>query len=963
MKRTLLILALLASFFTASAQVFILNDNIFQGRMSEIKATVLDSLTNEPVGFASVYVIPSKDTTITNFTLTDAKGEAKLDEVPYGSYVFHVEMMGYKPFVKERFFREERVDMGTIRLQVDEHFLEAAVVSDVGNPIVVKQDTVEFNASSFRVGTNAMLKDLLKRMPGMEITEDGKVKFNGEEIDKLTVGGRTFFFNDQSTALNNLPAAVVDKIRVIDRESEQTRASGVQDGSRERVLDVALKKEYEKGWFGNLGLKGGTTLGEKDGDDVLRDNRGLLWNGNALVSAYTEKDQVTVIANGQNISDSSNDVVFVLVDEDGGRTSSSGQGLSTAAQLGVNANTSRIKDVQTTVSVNYKYSDTDSGSRSFRTTFQDDGNLTSAAGDNGKSYIHGVSANMEFQKETGKVWFHIRPSFRFNRTNSFGSSTTETYREGLFLNSSDNATRSLSESQTAYLNADITFRDLGGKSNRSLQLSFGSNYSGNAGESKDSTALTTAVGKDIRLMTYNANGLSYRLSGSIRYTEPVGEKWKLSSAAALEGSRRDNVQDAFDAAGRNDYYSSESRSHYLKQQYDLTAQYQFGERSWITVGGSAIGILNETFSKSFGIEDLTGKDEWNWFFTPTLRFQHSQGNDRFNVSASGYSQRPSNSRMLPVLNISNPSRLSLGNVYLKPSTTTSYSANWARNNRERFSTLMVYLFGQMYQAPIVSAMWYDGNGILYTIPVNSPHPSFSGNLFLTYTTPLEEKKLWSLTLEGGIGYGTSISYQVGTTLPGLDQDSFDYSAFMAGFWGNAQGDRFYGGQSGFEESRMRIMTPEAGFTVKYNQEHYSFSVGAETGGRIVRYSLDPTANLSTLETSLSAEGSYTTPHAFEFTTDLSYVFYNGYSEGYDRPEWQWNAEISKNVGAFNLSIKAHDILNQTRSLRHTVTANYEEDSYRLIMGRYILFGVKWNFGKMNAAHSARAQRAALNMVF
>ena len=181
MRRILIILALsLASVTFARAQVVILNDNLFTGRMSEIKAAVVDSLSNEPVSFASVYVIPSKDTTITNFTLSDANGEAKLDEVPFGSYVFHVEMMGYKPFVKERFFREERVDMGTIRLQVDELFLEAAVVRDVGNPIVIKQDTVEFNASSFRVGANAMLKDLLQRMPGMEITEDGKVKFNGD---------------------------------------------------------------------------------------------------------------------------------------------------------------------------------------------------------------------------------------------------------------------------------------------------------------------------------------------------------------------------------------------------------------------------------------------------------------------------------------------------------------------------------------------------------------------------------------------------------------------------------------------------------------------------------------------------------------------------------------------------------------------------------------------------------------
>ena len=237
--------------FTAHAQVYIFNENMLKERMSEIKTTVLDSLTNEPVSYASVYVIPAKDTTITNFTLTDANGEAKLDEVPFGSYAFHVEMMGYKPVVLERFFREEKVDLGTIRLQVDEQFLQAAVVTDVGNPIVVKKDTVEFNASSFRVGANAMLKDLLQRMPGMEITDDGKVKFNGEEIDKLTVGGRTFFFGDQSTALNNLPAAVVDKIRVIDRESEQTQASrpalrASRTGAGRRCWTSASKRNTRK---------------------------------------------------------------------------------------------------------------------------------------------------------------------------------------------------------------------------------------------------------------------------------------------------------------------------------------------------------------------------------------------------------------------------------------------------------------------------------------------------------------------------------------------------------------------------------------------------------------------------------------------------------------------------------------------------------------------------------------------
>ena len=186
-----------------------------------------------------------------------------------------------------------------------------------------------------------------------------------------------------------------------------------------------------------------------------------------------------------------------------------------------------------------------------------------------------------------------------------------------------------------------------------------------------------------------------------------------------------------------------------------------------------------------------------------------------------------------------------------------------------------------------------------------------------------------------MAYTSSVSYQAKTTLPGLDKENFDYSAFMDDFWGNADGDRFYGGLSGFGESRTRSFNPYAGFTLKYNQDHYF----------------------------ITARGSYTTKHEFEFNTDISYVFYKGYAAGYGDPEWRWYASVSKNIGAFNLSVKVYDILNQTRRLTHTVTANYEEDSYRLCMGRYILFGVKWNFGKMNAVHSARAQQAAWNMLF
>ena len=945
----------------ARAQVFIINDNVLTDRMAEIKASVVDSLTSEPVAFASVYVIPSKDTAITNFTLTDATGKATLDEVPLGSYVFHVEMMGYKPFVKERYFREAEVDMGTIRLQVDEHFLQAATITDVGNPMVVKKDTIEFNASSFRVGANAMLKDLLKRMPGMEITEDGRVKFNGEEIDKLTVGGRTFFFNDQSTALNNLPAAVVDKIRVIDRETEQARATGISDGEREKVLDVALKKEYEQGWFGNVGVKGGTTVGTEEAED-LRDDRGLLYATNALISAYSEKDQVTVVANGQNIDDSG--VVFVVIrGDDRERISSSDSGLSSAAQLGVNVNTSRIKDVESTVGANYKYGDMVSGSKSARTTYQDDGDLFSTTENRGRQFSNIIRTNLELEKEKGKVWFHFRPEFSYDRTDARHTGSSEVSRAGAFVNRSDNASRNLSTEKSTGVSADVTFRDLWDKKGRNVQVQIYTEYDSTSGIEDEATTLTTAGGAASRSMRYDSDGFSTSLSGSVGYTEPFGEKWVLNTTAYLTRSWDNSVRDAFDAGGRNDYYSSESRADYISQRYNVRVQYKIDPYSNITLGGRVTGVLNEVYSKSFGIEDVTGQDEWLWSVTPDVRFQFNKGNDRVNLSASGGTTRPSSSRLLPVLSTADPSRLTLGNVYLKPYSQTSFSASWNRNNRETFSSLMVYFYGNLNRSPINYARWYDGDGILYAIPVNAKKPSLSSTTLVNYNMPIDKKKNWTLSFSGDLSVGSSVGYQARTTLVGLDKESFDYSAFMEDFWGNADGDRFYGGKSGFAESKTLTISPSAGVSLKYNQDRWSMSARANTEGHIARYSLDPSVNMNTQETSFSVDGSWTTKHEFEFESDLSYVFYWGYAEGYGLPEWQWNAEISKNIGAFNLSVKVHDILNQTRNLTHTVTANYEEDSYQLIMGRYVLFGVKWNFGKMNAAHSSRAQSAAMNMAW
>ncbi|MBO5980083.1 MAG: carboxypeptidase regulatory-like domain-containing protein, partial [Bacteroidales bacterium] len=302
---------------------------------TNVKLTLKDSKSSKPISWASVYLIPAGDTTITHFALSDDKGDVLLKEVPVGKYELNAEIIGYNPHKKVYTIKShwDAYDLGIIKMDENAEYLDAASISAIGNPVTVKKDTIEFNASSFRVGENAMLEDLIKKMPGMEVSEDGTVTLNGEKIDKITVGGKTFFFNDPTAALKNLPAKIVDKIKVIDKTKDEAAGSGVvSKDDKEKVMDVELKEEYTEGWYGNAKLGGGSTLNPDNGNSLI-DDRGLLYNGNAMVTGYTEKDQVIFIGNAFNAIEPGADVAYYSSGSTSGDFSSLG-GLNSTAQAG-----------------------------------------------------------------------------------------------------------------------------------------------------------------------------------------------------------------------------------------------------------------------------------------------------------------------------------------------------------------------------------------------------------------------------------------------------------------------------------------------------------------------------------------------------------------------------------------------------------------------------------------------------
>ena len=147
---------------------------------------------------------------------------------------------------------DKDVNAGTITLSESSHVLAETTVTAVKTPIKVMQDTVEFNADSYKTRPNAVVEDLLKRLPGVEVDTDGKITANGKEVTKILVDGKEFFSDDPKVASKNLPVNMVDKLQVVERKSDLARMTGVDDGEDETVINLTVKKGMKNGWFGTV---------------------------------------------------------------------------------------------------------------------------------------------------------------------------------------------------------------------------------------------------------------------------------------------------------------------------------------------------------------------------------------------------------------------------------------------------------------------------------------------------------------------------------------------------------------------------------------------------------------------------------------------------------------------------------------------------------------------------------------
>ena len=381
----------------------------FAQSQNVVKGILLDDSTGEALGFATVSLTRDGQSKPAKYTLSDDKGTFSLSSIRNGSYAIVAELMGYEPFSEQIVIENNKsIDLGEIRMKIDREQLEAAEVSAIGNPVIVKKDTIEYNAGSFLTTDNDNLIDLLKKMPGIEVADNGTISVNGQSVSKITVQGKTFFLDDPQVASQNIPAKLVKKLKVIRKKSEQAEFTGIDDGQEETVIDLGLTEGA------NLnGLVGRVTAGA--GHDIPSEKNPLndwRFSGNAFLGNFSGKTQISLIlnANNANVQGSTNFSGNMMGNMMGGGGMGGGMGfggaggINTSYMAGLNA-AADLFDDRMTISGNYNYNNNSSVSEQTSNTI---------------SYLSGMNQMVDSQSTSS---LRTRPSSS-SRASASAAATT-----------------------------------------------------------------------------------------------------------------------------------------------------------------------------------------------------------------------------------------------------------------------------------------------------------------------------------------------------------------------------------------------------------------------------------------------------------------------------------------------------------------------------------------------------------
>lgn len=920
MKRLGLIGVLLLVVYSAKAQNY------------RVTGSIQDT-TGQALSGATVMLLNAEDSVLYKFGIAGSEGAFELRAVASGTYVLQVTFIGYDPTM-QKVTVTQNTNVGAVVLRSSAQSLGEVTVDAEIVPLEIRSDTIAYNANAFQVQPGAVVEDLLKRLPGVEVEKDGTIKAQGEEVRQIKVDGKEFFGSDPQTASKNLPADAVDKVEVYDEMSDMSDFTGVDDGQRTKTINLTLKKDRKKGYFGNV--EGGYgTMGR--------------FKARANVNRFTGKTQTSFIGMANNTNEqgfSVRDYIdfmggFQNVGGGGGRmrlntgdlglpiSSGLSDGFVTTGAGGLNLNHEFKKE--SLFNVSYFYSNIlNDLARTIDREYVFGGGLGNtfyAQEDEQLSQFqnHNVRSTLrhKINDKNSLIW---RGSVGFNtaafESNTFSQNLTS---ENIVSNSADGGY--ISDRTSLTINTSATLRHKFEKKGRSLALT-GEFNNQEGDQDANLTSLLTFTQPDStqnidQLQVDNNQNRNYAVKAT--YTEPLGKRRYLSLSYDHSNFSRPidrtftdqitgQILDSLNVAYINDY------------------RYHRAGLSYRVIKGKSnlsLGVDGQLSQLQGQINNLPAVNTGFPFLLPSLQWRYELGQAHFvRLEYRTSTAEPSLEELQPVLNNSDPLNLYIGDPNLRPEYTHRLRINYLNFDQFTFSSLFANVTATYTTNDITTLRAIDRTQTQLSQPVNVPY-NLTVRGFASYSTPIRP-------LASRVRFNTNLTAQRGFAVIANITNISDYLDGIPSDRIIELPQTRYNALAGitFENRQKDIVDASIGANFSYNQTFYD-------GGEL------PTQTF--FNQTYNASVALNLGKKWRISTELDYAIYDGASIGTRQEVPIWQASMSHYLGKERrgeLTFTAMDLLNRNVGINWSSEFNYIQEEVINSLGRYFMLSFKYQIRKL-----------------
>ncbi|MES2410306.1 MAG: outer membrane beta-barrel protein, partial [Bacteroidota bacterium] len=833
-----------------------------------------------------------------------------------------ISYIGYRESKSELLSISENKDFGTIEITEAANKLDEIVIKNETPPIRIKKDTLEFNASSFKLRPDANVETLLKQLPGVEIDAEGKITVNGKEVNQILVNGKPFFDKDGKIALQNLPSDIINKVQVTDTKTKKEEITGQAASSNNASINLTIDEDKNKGLFGKFMAGAGT------------DKR---YESSALVNYFKNKQKVSVLASSNNINATgfSMDEIFdnmsgsrnnsFYTSSDGsfglnGMTFGGNKGITHSNLVGINYSDELAKDFDATASYFYAGADTTNKRKANQINFLPDGNFATNSISDSKEDKFSHNLNMELE-------YKVDSTFSFVMTPKFAKSNNKS-RSNSHEESLDDTNQLLNES-TSFITNDYDKLSLNNTIdiNKSFRRK-GRNISGsvqneNTRSEQDNLTNSNTIfyqgsdPDDIRNQTKNSRFITDKYSIGAQYTEPVMDSLSINVSLDVEQEKKVDNKKAYDFDSVLQMYSIDN---------DALSSYMTSNRNTIWAkSGITIAKKKLNLTVSLG-QAITRFDNHSLYLGNNVDLRKNYilpvanvwGGYNFTKTKAiwiNYNYEvyyPEANQLLPVENLANPLSTFIGNPELDPNKYHRFYFSFRDFDYATRSGYSIYAGGTIYDNQIVSSTIYDENRKRTTT-----YENISG----TYESWLGF--YWNKTIKNGV-------------------HSFKFGLGCNGGYDLTKG--FTDGQ--LYEANVFDLNPRVNFSYDYG-ELFSISPSYRYTLNDTKYSNYIVSSASSFVHKFTMQLTNYWPKNWIFGNDFGYTYNSNIADGYKKDFFLWNTSLSYSFFDKKLmaKVKVYDLLNQNQNATRTISTTSIRDEENIVLKRYAMFSLTYKIEK------------------